>query len=61
MGAKEDATGYFTRSLSEEGFEKRKRAAEEDVSRDKIQTLNWQNRVRVDPKKRPRKHSRKTG
>ena len=61
MGAKEDATGYFTGSLSKEVFKKRKRAAEEDVSRDKIKTLNWQNRVRVDPKKRTRKQSPKTG
>lgn len=61
MGTKEDATRYFTGSLSEEGFNKRKRAAEEEASRDKIQTLNWQNRVRVAPKKRPGKHSPKKG
>lgn len=42
-------------------LKKRKRAAEEDLSRDEIQTLNWQNRVRVAPKKRPGKHSPKKG
>ena len=61
MDAKEEATRYFSGSLSEEGFKKRERAAEEDVGRDKIKTLKWQNRVRVQPKKRPRKLSPKTG
>ena len=60
-GAKEDATGYFTGSLSEEGFTKRERALGEDVSRDKIKEINWHLSVKGREKKRPRNPSPKTG
>ena len=46
MGAKEDAKGYFMGSLSQEGFTKREAAAEEDVRRDEIKTVNWVPRMR---------------
>lgn len=61
MGTKEDATGHFMGSLSEEGFKKRETAAVEDVSRDKIKTINWQLSVKGRQKKRPRNPPPKTG
>ena len=61
MGAKEDAKGYFMRSLSEEGFEKRETAAEGDASRDEIKNINWHLSVKGRQRKEPRNPSPKKG
>ena len=61
MGVKEPATGYFMGSRSEGGFKKSETAAEEDMSRDKIKTINWKLKVGSRHKKRPRNPSPKTG
>ena len=61
MAAKEDAKGYFTGSLSQEGLKKRETAAEEDVSRDEMKIVNWGPRMRHQQKKKPRKNLPKNG